>query len=259
MANSAHDDIALTIDHSEVSRYAEILSTSKFGDPGDAFALLNLIRQIEESKDDDASIKVIELILENSDRPVNAKFSIEVLNNPGWLKHFPELIRAYTNEIEAAQIVEKIAEQNFDISFHDVSAEYPNFTLEELLEMMDLFSVGRPSTIAKTLSIMAEHDLIKLNDDFIYPTEQGVKALLATQYHFPGLANRTFSARLSTLQREIETGNKSIAEALHELLPDTIKGANVQALAECAWTEIDEIYESTQHPEMNQGLIKGRW
>jgi DNA topoisomerase IA len=257
MANSAHDDISLTIKHTDIGRYKDILSTSKFGDPGDAYALLNLIRQIEESKKDDATVKVVEMVLENTDSQVIASFPLKILFREGWLKHFPKLTSAYIFDSEAAKILEEISNKNFDISFRDLCCERPTFTLEELFENMDLFSIGRPSTIQETLSNMLDLGLIEYQGKYIAPTSEGLNAFLVAKFYFPKLATRAFSSRLRALQSEIETGKKSIPEALHELLLDITNGSNAHILAESAWSDIDELYECDRSSELVQGLIAG--
>ncbi|MCQ2603087.1 MAG: type I DNA topoisomerase, partial [Clostridia bacterium] len=77
-----------------------------------------------------------------------------------------------------------------------------------LVKGMEENGIGRPSTYASIISVLAKREYTEKQGKAIAPTELGEKACRFMEYNFPSIMNLSFTARLEGKLDEIADGNE---------------------------------------------------
>jgi DNA topoisomerase I len=107
----------------------------------------------------------------------------------------------------------------------------PRYSEASLVQTLESFGIGRPSTYAPTLSTIQDRGYVSRVDKRLEPTETGVLVNdLMTQY-FPDIVNTDFTARMEEDLDKIAEGHADwvkIMEAFYRPFAETVKKAQAE-------------------------------
>ncbi|RMQ44326.1 hypothetical protein ALQ04_02216 [Pseudomonas cichorii] len=259
MGNSAHDDIRLTIDSQQIALYQQRLNNCAVGQHGDAGRLLKLIARIGDAAGhEDPRFQVITLRLKHFSNPVSVEFEVQTVELEGWLEHLPHEAAHCLELGEYQALLRALKESDFELDFRLPEPEHLSFG--QLIDNLDQFRIGRPSTLGQTLEDMETGRMLVIDGDEVRLTATAYKVLHDMQQRYPAMANKNFSARLALLQQKLERDELSAASALAELLPDLLPHFDSTSLTEDIWDDIESFYEPLDEAPQAplQGLIRQR-
>lgn len=259
--NSAHDDIQLTIDASDLPKYHQLLTNMRFGEPGDALNLLDLIVRINQaSAQENAQVEHICFHFSHQSTDIQLVFKAKVVQQPNWLSDFEDKLAQFltpqqAQEIDAILSVDPSA-QLFEISF--CAPKITPLKLDDLYASLDIYKIGRPSSLPDIISKLEALGMIALNQDQVILSAKGLQTYLVFNQQRKGLADKTFSTQLASLEQEIERDEISIEAALAKLLPAITAEPKSAQLAQGVWHDIDDLYAADDEVDFisEQGLIQ---
>lgn len=257
MKNNAHDDIRLTISGEDIPKFAKLLATTRFGLQNDAINLVSLIDSLGKANGiGDATVKKITVELVNVKADVKLSFNIQALQDSGWLQLFENEEREYDKLDDFFALCSALSSRQFSLSFSP--QEFSGMSFSSLLEGLDLFTIGRPSSLPSALSDLVKLKMIELDShsDEVKLTSCGLDTLTAIKFAYPKIASCDLSVLMSCLQQQIESGEVDVENALAKLLSTitTIKQPNM--LAQGMWHDIDDLYNHDESEQYQEGIIK---
>ncbi|MCG7490507.1 hypothetical protein MHN79_13510 [Vibrio sp. Of14-4] len=260
MKNSAHDDIRLTISSDDIPKFATLLATTRFGQQNDAINLVSLIDSLGKANGiGEATIQNITIELVNVKAEIKLSFNMYALQDPGWLQLFESEEREFNTQDEISALCSALASRQFSLSFSP--QEFSGMSFSSLLENLDLFTIGRPSSLPSVLSDLVKLRMIELDShsDEVKLTSCGLDTLTAIKSSHPKITSGDLSVLMTCLQQQIESGKVDIENALAKLLSTITVIEQPHMYTQGMWHDIDELYnhdEDDKVVQQKEGIIK---
>jgi hypothetical protein len=120
--------------------------------------------------------------------------------------------------------------------------------LDELIERMELFGIGRPSTYAETITKLREKRLIAWNATTrqVRLTEAGLKVALTLRECAPETGIAEFTASLNRQIDEVAAGRRTAAEVILGVYERIFGRDEADVLRPVIWTDPENIYAVVQ-------------
>lgn len=257
MKNSAHDDIRLTIDSEDIPKFAKLLTTTRFGQQNDAINLVSLIDSLSKASSfGHATVNKFTVELVNVKADVRLTFDIQTLQDSGWLQLFESEKSKYNTHDDFSALCSALSSQQFSFSFSP--QEFSGMSFSSLLEYLDLFTIGRPSSLPSALSDLVKLDMVELNShsDEVKLTSCGLDTLTTIKSTYPSIASCDLSVLITRLQQEIERGEVNVENALDQFLSTIMTINQPSVLTQDMWQDIDEIYDNEDKAQPKEGILK---
>jgi DNA topoisomerase-1 len=132
-------------------------------------------------------------------------------------------IPASISEGQRQELVRLIPEQHF-------TQPPPRYSEASLVQILEEYGIGRPSTYAPTLSTIQQRGYVERVDRRLIPTETGILVNDLMEKYFPGIIDLTFTARMEENLDKISEGNAEWVKVIDEFYkPFSVTVANAQA------------------------------
>lgn len=259
MKNSAHDDIRLTISSEDIPKFAKLLATTRFGQQNDAINLVSLIDSLGKANSiGDATVRNITIELVNVKAEVKLSFSMQVLQDPGWLRLFENEEREYNTQDEISALCSALSSRQFSLCFSP--QEFSGMSFSSLLEKLDLFTIGRPSSLPSALSDLVKLNMIELDSysDEVKLTSCGLDTLAAIKSAHPKVASSDLSILMTCLQQQIESGDVDVENALAKLLSTITVIEQPHLHTQGMWHDIADLYNHDEIVQHKEGILEYR-
>ncbi len=122
-------------------------------------------------------------------------------------------IPAELEEGQRQDLVRLIPEQHF-------TQPPPRFTEASLVQVLEEYGIGRPSTYAPILSTIQDRGYVVRESKRLIPTETGVLVNDLLVEHFPNIFNTSFTADMEEDLDEISLGERSWPEVIRNFYDD---------------------------------------
>lgn len=257
MKNSAHDDIRLTISSEDIPKFATLLATTRFGQQNDAINLVSLIDSLGKANSiGDAMIQNITIELVNIKAEVKLSFNMRALQDPGWLRLFENEEREYNTQDEISALCSALSSRHFSLCFSP--QEFSGMSFSSLLENLDLFTIGRPSSLPSALSDLVKLKMIELDShsDEVKLTSCGLDTLTTIKSAYPQIASGDLSVLMICLQQQIESGDVDVENALAKLLSTINVIEQPHLHTQSMWHDIDDLYNHDEVVQHKEGIIE---
>ena len=106
-------------------------------------------------------------------------------------------------EGQTLQLAKLDAEQHF-------TQPPPRYTEATLVREMENLGIGRPSTYAPTVRLLADREYVRTESRRLFPTQRGEVVVELLETHFPEIVDHEFTARMEEDLDEIATGEKQM-------------------------------------------------
>jgi len=138
----------------------------------------------------------------------------------------PENIKipAGLEEGQQQRLVRLIPEQHF-------TQPPPRFTEASLVQVLEEYGIGRPSTYAPILSTIQQRGYVIREAKRLFPTETGILVNDLIVNHFPDIVDMKFTANMETELDEIAGGKtpwRKVIEAFYKDFEPTVKKAQAE-------------------------------
>jgi len=138
----------------------------------------------------------------------------------------PENIKipAGLEEGQQQNLVRLIPEQHF-------TQPPPRFTEASLVQVLEEYGIGRPSTYAPILSTIQQRGYVIREAKRLFPTETGILVNDLIVNHFPDIVDMKFTANMETELDEIAGGKtpwRKVIEAFYKDFEPTVKKAQAE-------------------------------
>lgn len=236
MTNSAHDDISIVGDYLPDS----------FSHDQDLQKIYKLIYEMQKGESlGDAQILHQKLKLQQvDDSNTVVEFDVDSVISQGWLAGF---VGSFAGDWFAEQLssedIEAVANNNFslEISLHE---ESPAIQLDALIDKMDTYDIGRPSTIASTLEkMMVDKSLLTHSNGGISLTEDGKKVLQELKKRFGDIANIGWNLKFSAELMDVSDGSLPPERCLFSVFESLYGEKEKEKVEHLGWTSPDVLHE----------------
>ena len=122
-------------------------------------------------------------------------------------------IPAELEEGQRQDLVRLIPEQHF-------TQPPPRFTEASLVQVLEEYGIGRPSTYAPILSTIQDRGYVVRENKRLIPTETGILVNDLLVEHFPNIFNTSFTADMEEDLDEISLGERSWPEVIRNFYDD---------------------------------------
>lgn len=245
MSNSAHDDISLIAG----------ASLEHISDP-DQRKIYQLIDDMQQSTELGTAHFVrqeieLELVTPEGQDNLSVHLQTQMVLESGWLQG--PLGAYFTGEqsqcLSKADI-EALRKGDFSIEVSLLDAPAA-FSLTELIQQMDIFEIGRPSSVSKIIDqLLQDSSLINISKELDQVTMtaagQAVYQVLQEQLHTQDgkkIASRDWNTELMALLALIETGALSPDIPLMVLLEDLYGQQARKDVQHLSWIDPDVLYQ----------------
>ena len=138
----------------------------------------------------------------------------------------PENIKipAGLEEGQQQRLVRLIPEQHF-------TQPPPRYTEASLVQILEEYGIGRPSTYAPILSTIQQRGYVTREAKRLFPTETGILVNDLMVNHFPDIVDMKFTANMETELDEIAGGKtpwRKVIEAFYKDFEPTVKKAQAE-------------------------------
>ncbi|WP_367110080.1 DNA topoisomerase [uncultured Psychrobacter sp.] len=248
MTNSAHDNISI-IDKSAFEHIHD----------SDMRKIYQLIEDMQTSEKLGAAHLIqqrIQLDMPKDDSDLFIYLQSNMVMHEGWLAG--PLGTFFDVEQSSCLTHEDIkAIENGDFQMQiDLFDEVETLSLTKLLQQMDVFEAGRPSTVPGIIEdLMQKSELIdiSLEGDAVKMTPQGYKVHKLLQTHLAKIANVEWNSQFVSHLSQVETGERDADSVIFEVLK-TLYGEKAESLKHLSWTDPDVLYE-LQTASQSMGII----
>ncbi|PKG34161.1 DNA topoisomerase [Psychrobacter sp. Sarcosine-3u-12] len=245
MTNSAHDDISI-IDEDALAHIHK----------DDERKLFTLIKEMQDSEDFGAAQfmrQKIQLELEMAEGKDNLFIDLQtnMALEKGWLgTPLGALFNSGNNEQSSCLSEEDIkAIENGDfimkLSLQDDSEA---LSLTHLLQNMDIFEVGRPSTAASVIeTLMHDSELINIvkEGDKVEMTEQGRETYAVLQKHLGDVATLDWNSHFISQLSKVESGEIPPDMPIFAVFERLYGKEESESLQYLSWTNPDDLYQAS--------------
>lgn len=236
MTNSAHDDISIIGDY----------LFDGFDHDQDLQKVYKLIHEMQKSESlGDAQILHQKLKLQQLDDPnILIEFDVNSAISQGWLAGFiGSFFSDQLSDKLSSEDINAIANNNFslEVSLHD---ESEGISLDVLIDKMDTYEIGRPSTIAITLEkMMADKSLLTHSNGEISLTEDGRRVLQELKKYFGNIANIGWNLKFSAELMDISDGSLPPEQCLFSVFESLYGTEERKKVEHLGWTNPDVLHE----------------
>ncbi len=159
-------------------------------------------------------------------------------------------IPANLTEGQAQRLVRLLPEQHF-------TQPPPRFTEASLVQTLEEFGIGRPSTYAPILGTIQERGYVIRENKRLSPTETGILVNDLLVSHFPDIVDTGFTARMEADLDRIAEGDLDWVEAIREFYaPFAVQLEKAQAEMPATKAELEKVGRAC--PECGHDLVI-RW
>lgn len=250
--NSAHEDISILNDSLEEIQWIQDVSAKQ---------LFSLLKKMEDAfARGSAGITKQVLCLQSTNGEANARVELHQIDSPGWFSsELHDLIPELSNEEVLLSVADlqaiKSGEYEIEFSLHNKSR---NLSVDELLNQMDVFGIGRPSTYASVLhELETELAALDLDPDTgdVKLTQRGILLSLKLRALAGDLARFQYSATITGLCEEVEKKLSPLIPIL--MVYEDIFGFDARRQIEhIEWKHINDLYrEKSERKRSASGLI----
>jgi DNA topoisomerase-1 len=154
------------------------------------------------------------------------------------------------SEGQKQRLVRLIPEQHF-------TQPPPRYTEATLVQALEEFGIGRPSTYAPILSTIQDRGYVVREAKRLSPTDTGVLVNDLLVAHFPEIVDTGFTVRMEEDLDEIASGNKDWVEAIRKFYgPFSVSLQKAQAEMPTTKAELEKVGRAC--PECGHDLVV-RW
>lgn len=250
MKNSAHDDISI-IDSSAIDHIHD--------------ANMRKIYQLIEDMQSSVTLGVVHSMRQNVKLKFKAPqeqddlfvyFQTNMVISEGWLTG---PLGSFFSDEQSDNLtqadIEAIRSGNFEMQI-DVYSETDPMSFTELLNQMDVFEAGRPSTVAGIIENLVEKGLISLSKegDMVQLTPEGRDTHQALQNHLATIANVEWNSWLMSQLSQIESGDREADDVLLNVLETLYGKQAADSFKHLSWSDPNVLYEQ-QPTSSNIGKI----
>lgn len=233
--NSAHDDI-------------QIIDALPSGVQGNKRKVYDTINALQQARNlGDAEILRTDLHFINHDDTVSVRFYNDQVKVSGWLDtalyQSTDMALIKNNHIRLNQEdYQKIQAGEYRISFEHESDD-PHYQVDELLEAMHAYNLGRPSTYAKIIEDMIDNRLFEIRHGQIVPTQAAYFEGLKASQHTQKLGTAEFSVALEKKLKTFIESEQSISSLLYDLVKEICGEDQADAIQALLWESLDDLYQ----------------
>ncbi len=252
MKNSAHDDISIidsgALEHIHDANMRKIYQLIEDMQSSEALGAVHSMRQ---------SVKLKFKEPQNQDEDnLSFCFQTNMVMNEGWVagplgSFYPD---EQSDNLTQADI-EAIRSGNFEMQI-DAYNETDPLSFTELLNQMDVFEAGRPSTVAGIIENLVEKGLVSLSKegDVVQLTPEGRDTHQALQNHLATIANVEWNSWLMSQLSQIESGDREADDVLLNVLETLYGKQAAESFKRLSWSDPNVLYEQ-QPTSSNIGKI----
>ncbi|WP_049237807.1 DNA topoisomerase [Moraxella canis] len=236
MNNSAHDDISIIGDYLQ----------DGFRHDQDLQKIYKLIYEMQKSELlGDAKILHQKLKLQQlDDQNTFIEFDVNSVLSQGWLAgYIGSFASTHFSEELSSEDIDAIANNDFSlqISLHEESSA---IQLDALIDKMDTYEIGRPSTAATTLEkMMADQSLLMYSNGEVSLTEEGKEVLKKLKKHFGDIANIGWNLKFSAELMDISDGSLPPDHCLFSIFESMYGTEDKEKIKHLGWTNPDVLHE----------------
>jgi DNA topoisomerase IA len=251
MNNSAHDDISI-FDIDDLKNIAD-------KDSRKIFQLIHDMQVSEQLGDAFLLRQDIAMRLNTQDgEELRIDFRAQMATTKGWLAgplasfHQDKVDTCFTKED-----IEAIKDGDFELSI-DVLDTPKKMSLSELLEQMELFEVGRPSTIATIFDdLITKTSLIEISKerDEVSITQEGLEVYQLLQTELSEIANVDWNLHLMNLLSDVENGLLSPEIPLLMVFEQLYGHEARNKIQSLKWSDPDVLYTPPKPSSKQHGKI----
>lgn len=244
MTNSAHDDISV-IDEEALAHIHK----------DDERKLFTLIKEMQDSENLGSAQfmrQKMQLELEMAEGKDNLFITLQtnMAVEKGWLgTPLGALFNSGNSEQSSCLSDEDIkAIENGDFTMElSLQDESEALSLTKLLQNMDVFEVGRPSTVASIIeSLMHDSELINIvkEGDKVEMTEQGRETYAVLQKHLGDVACVNWNSHLISQLSKVESGEIPPDMPIFAVFERLYGKDESESLQYLSWTNPDDLYQA---------------
>jgi DNA topoisomerase IA len=255
-SNSAHDDIRLKTDKKsidEIKKECESASDSEA-----LLAVVDVLDKLEQaSKIEAASVKRQRLTFTNQ-ASQTITFDLEQREGRDW-----RTVLSNKNNLAVPTLPATLSEEecsNLMSGNYLLKVFYkdkPPMLLFDLLNQMDTYAIGRPSTFASSVQKLFDHGWAVLDADsgHIKPTKEG--AALAHLYCSKDLpaADPYYCLNFSNKLADIANGRLSHKDFLTDVYRAHTSTSSSKTLHNMIWQDVEELYQLNPQLSALEGVI----
>ncbi|HKM38607.1 MAG TPA: DNA topoisomerase [Thiopseudomonas sp.] len=257
MSNSAHDDISLIAG----------ANLEGISDP-DQRKIYQLIDDMQQSTELGAAHLIrqdieLELVRPEGQDDFTVHLQTQMALEPGWLQGpLGAYFSGEQSQCVSKTDIEALKKGDFTIEVSLPDAP-PAFSLTELIQQMDIFEVGRPSTVAHIIEqLMQDSSLIHISKELdqvtMTPAGQAVYQVLQEQLHTKdgkNIATRDWNTELMALLSLVESGSLSPDIPLMVLFEDLYGQQARTEVQHLSWLDPDVLYQPVTSDAVGGGKI----
>ncbi|WP_201583323.1 DNA topoisomerase [Psychrobacter jeotgali] len=249
MTNSAHDNISIidkdALEHIHDSDMRKIYQLIEDMQASEKLGAAHLIQQ------------KIQLDMPKDDSDLFIYLQSNMVMNEGWLAGpLGAFFDVEQSSCLTHEDIKAIENGDFQIQI-DLFDEAETLSLTKLLQQMDVFEAGRPSTVAGIIEdLMQKSELIdiSLEGDAVKMTPQGYEVHQVLQTHLAKIANVEWNSQFVSHLSQIEIGECDADSVIFEVLKTLYGEEEAESLKQLSWTDPDVLYE-LQTASQSMGII----
>ncbi len=206
----------------------------------------------------DATLSQKSLVFCHAHTQATIRFRFCTTTERGWLANDPlELQQQEENSHANFQLADlrELERGNFDVTLHPDNST-KSWSLDKLLEEMEIHGIGRPSTFASTLeNLEVENDFFQVDRSTadVKLTDIGYRAAALFRLYEPDISSYLYTSELNILINKVEKGECSAKEVILKVYEDVFGEEAREAIEDIAWDDLSQLYENSEEAAGHQG------
>jgi DNA topoisomerase IA len=256
MSNSAHDDIDI-LDEVTIEGMPESLV--------DIFQLIIDMKEAEAMGEAETFLQSITMDFGNDG--AKTSFTVETLIHSGWfdseLTHYDaSKVKLKSQSPLTLADLNAIKEGEYTIKVAPVEGHDDDLSFEDLIVLMELYGISRPSTMSSVLEGLIQKNGL-LNVDFhsgqVSVTEQGKKVHKALNKHLGDVGTKQWNSKVFNLLSDIENGRLSPEVGLLMVYEDLYGKEEREKVQHIAWTDPSILYSPSKITDKDGASLSRRY